>query len=60
MGGSMRDADNEALLLGPRKEGPFWVDEGREAAVHAGEFGAFVGWIDVAWDGPGAASGGAS
>lgn len=42
----------ELARLGLRREGPYFVDQAREVGLLVGEFGAFVGWLDVAWDGP--------
>jgi hypothetical protein len=45
----MEDKASVLIELGLFKEGAFFVDEGRLVGVLAGEWGAFVGWIDVAW-----------
>ena len=42
----------ELARLGLQREGPYFVDQAREVGLLVGEFGAFVGWLDVAWDGP--------
>lgn len=42
----------ELARLGLQREGPYFVDQAREVGLLVGEFGVFVGWLDVAWDGP--------
>jgi hypothetical protein len=49
--------DQAATLakLGLAPEGALFVDHGRTVGVLAGKWGAFAGWVDVAWrdyDGP--------
>ncbi|OAI39297.1 hypothetical protein AYO39_00435 [Actinobacteria bacterium SCGC AG-212-D09] len=41
----------EALGVGNHVNG-LLADEAREVGVALGEFGAFVGWLDVEWPGP--------
>jgi hypothetical protein len=48
----MKNIGHDLSQLGLRKENAFFVDEGREVGAVAGEFGAFVGWLGVAWNGP--------
>src|SRR5450755_665189 len=43
---------DELARLGLRKESVYFVDQAREGGLLVGEFGVFVGWVDVAWDGP--------
>jgi hypothetical protein len=43
----------ELAQLGMRQERDgMFVDENEEVAAVVGELGAFVGWLDVSWDGP--------
>ena len=49
----MPELNHDLARLDLHADGVYFVDQAGEVGVIAGEFGIFVGWLDVAWDAPG-------